>query len=157
AVSRLILSGAFDKYPGIKLLLAHSGGTLPFLAGRLDSCVEHDPQVAERLAHPPSTYLRRLLYDAVAYHPAALLSAAHFVGWDRLMFGTDHPFFPPVSGEAAGAAAHAQAQAARWRSVDSNLEAIAAAAAAAGAEEGVVAGVLGGNALREILPGSALN
>ena len=39
ATSRLILSGAFDRHPKLRLLLAHSGGTLPFLAGRLDSCV----------------------------------------------------------------------------------------------------------------------
>jgi len=42
AVSRLILSGAFDRHPNLKFLLAHAGGTLPFLSGRLDSCVEHE-------------------------------------------------------------------------------------------------------------------
>ena len=36
AVARLILSGALDELPNLKLLLAHGGGTLPFLAGRLD-------------------------------------------------------------------------------------------------------------------------
>lgn len=42
AISRLILAGMLDRYPGLKLLLAHAGGTLPFLAGRLDSCVSTD-------------------------------------------------------------------------------------------------------------------
>lgn len=42
AISRLILAGVLDRYPGLKLLLAHAGGTLPFLAGRLDSCVSTD-------------------------------------------------------------------------------------------------------------------
>src|SRR5581483_1892083 len=34
--ARLIYSGSFDRHPGLKLLLAHGGGTLPYIAGRLD-------------------------------------------------------------------------------------------------------------------------
>jgi len=45
-----------DKVPDLKLLLAHSGGTLPFLAGRLDSCVKHDIHLRDKLQHAPSTY-----------------------------------------------------------------------------------------------------
>ncbi|KAJ3212142.1 hypothetical protein HDU67_004012 [Dinochytrium kinnereticum] len=130
AVSRLILSGMLDRVPNLKLLLAHSGGTLPFLSGRLDSCVQHDPHVASRLAHPPSSYLKRFYYDAVSYHPAALNCAAELVGADRLMFGTDNPFFPPLEGGG------------RWESVDSNLRAIGRAFV-----ERVGEGVLGGNAV----------
>ncbi|KAJ3106354.1 hypothetical protein HDU96_008245 [Phlyctochytrium bullatum] len=113
AISRLILSGMLDRVPNVKLLLAHSGGTLPFLAGRLDSCVKHDPHVAQRLAHSPSDYLKRFYYDAVAYNPVALKCAADLVGAERLLFGTDNPFFPPLDGSEA-----------RWESVDSNLRAI---------------------------------
>src|SRR5581483_10049331 len=35
-IARLIYSGSFDRHPGLKLLLAHGGGTLPYIAGRLD-------------------------------------------------------------------------------------------------------------------------
>ncbi|KAI8848191.1 hypothetical protein BC829DRAFT_394627 [Chytridium lagenaria] len=133
AISRLILSGTLDLVPNLNLLLAHSGGTLPFLAGRLDSCVLHDPHVASRLAHPPSSYLRRFYYDAVSYHPPALRCAAELVGADRLIFGTDHPFFPPLKGDG------------RWESVDMNLRAIADAF---GEGEGLVEGVYAENAVR---------
>ncbi|KAI9347816.1 amidohydrolase 2 [Zopfochytrium polystomum] len=141
AVSRLILAGTFDRHPDLKLLLAHSGGTLPFLAGRLDSCVAHDPHVAARLRHPPSRYLKSLLYDAVAYHPAALAATARLVGWDRLLFGTDHPFFPPLD---------ADPEVGRWRSVDDNLAALEDAAEG---DAAVVERVLAGNAVREVLGG----
>ncbi|TYZ58903.1 hypothetical protein PybrP1_009507 [[Pythium] brassicae (nom. inval.)] len=96
AVSQLVLSGMLDVVPDLKLLLAHSGGTLPFLAGRLDSCVAHDPAVASRLQHPPSCYLQRFYYDAIAYHAPALQCLLDFVGADKVVFGTDNPFFPPL-------------------------------------------------------------
>ncbi|ETI35909.1 hypothetical protein F442_17724 [Phytophthora nicotianae P10297] len=97
AVSQLVLSGLLDKVPDtLRLLLAHSGGTLPFLAGRLDSCVEHDAATAQKLKHAPSVYLKRFYYDAVAYHEPALQCLIDFVGWDKIVFGTDHPFFPPA-------------------------------------------------------------
>lgn len=95
AVARLILAGVMDKTPELKLLLAHTGGTLPFLAGRLDSCVKHDPHMEGKLQHAPSEYLKRMYYDSIAYHEPTLACAQDFVGLDRLMFGTDHPFFPP--------------------------------------------------------------
>jgi predicted TIM-barrel fold metal-dependent hydrolase len=112
AISRMILCGIFDRYPRLKLLLAHSGGTLPFLAGRLDSCVEHDPHVAERLRKLPSEYLKDMYYDAVNYHEHGLKNVQSLIGRDRIMFGTDNPFFPPLH------------DVPRWKSVDSNLEAI---------------------------------
>ena len=87
AISRLILAGTLDKFPDLRILLAHSGGTIPFLAGRLDSCVAHDPTVRDRLKHEPSWYLKRLYYDGVGYHAPALKLARELVGADRIMFG----------------------------------------------------------------------
>jgi len=54
-IARLICSGTLDIVPNLKLLLAHSGGTLPFLAGRLDSCVKHDLHLRDKLENLPST------------------------------------------------------------------------------------------------------
>jgi predicted TIM-barrel fold metal-dependent hydrolase len=94
AIARLVLSGVLEKIPSLKLLLAHSGGTLPFLAGRIDSCAKHDEkyQASKILSKPPSAYLKQLYYDCIAYHSPGLNCAIEFVGSDRLMFGTDHPF-----------------------------------------------------------------
>eukprot|EP01138_Halocafeteria_seosinensis_P005841 gb/GECG01005970.1/.p1 GENE.gb/GECG01005970.1/~~gb/GECG01005970.1/.p1 ORF type:complete len:393 (+),score=46.10 gb/GECG01005970.1/:1-1179(+) len=95
AVARLICSGTLDKVPDLKLLLAHAGGTLPFLAGRLDSCVEGDAVLKGKLKKRPTEYLKNMYYDSISYHTPTLSAAQQFVGTDRLMFGTDHPFFPP--------------------------------------------------------------
>ncbi|KAK7060461.1 hypothetical protein VNI00_001226 [Paramarasmius palmivorus] len=132
AATRLILSGVFDRFPRLRLLLAHSGGALPQLSSRLASCIDHDPVVAKRLKHDARYYLGKLYLDAVAYGPEELGfvsdvlaranryetgstitgAAIRSAGSNRMLFGTDHPFFPPLSSTE------------KWRSVVENLEAI---------------------------------
>jgi aminocarboxymuconate-semialdehyde decarboxylase len=91
AAAKIALSGVLDRYDGIKLLLAHGGGTVPFLAGRLDSCVAHD-EYLEKPSRKPSESLRRALLDAVVYSEDALRLVVSFSGEDKVLFGTDHPF-----------------------------------------------------------------
>ncbi|KAK7470436.1 hypothetical protein VKT23_001862 [Stygiomarasmius scandens] len=132
AATRLILSGVFDRFPKLRLLLAHSGGALPQLSSRLASCIDHDPVVASRLKHDARFYVGKLYLDAVAYGPEELgfvseiLSRANRyesgslstepadrkLGSKRVLFGTDHPFFPPLSSTQ------------KWKSVVDNLDAI---------------------------------
>ncbi|KAH9482761.1 2-amino-3-carboxymuconate-6-semialdehyde decarboxylase [Psilocybe cubensis] len=153
AATRLILSGVFDKFPSLRLLLAHSGGALPALSSRLASCIDHDPVVASRLKHDARYYLGKLYLDAVAYGPEELGFASDILsrapkyettssvvkngadrstGSKRMLFGTDHPFFPPLS------------MTEKWKSVVENLEAIEAVQ---GWSQEDKDGVRGGNAV----------
>jgi len=118
AVTKLVLSGIFDTLPSLKLLLAHSGGTLPFLAGRLDSCVSHDPKMLNKLAHPPSYYLKKLYYDAVCYNESSLKCLLNFVPLENVMFGTDNPFFPPLLDPSESGGIHSK----EWESVTENYK-----------------------------------
>lgn len=43
----------------------------------------------------PSDYFKNLYFDAISYSPEALASLISLVGYDRIVFGTDNPFFPP--------------------------------------------------------------
>lgn len=95
AVTRLILGGTFDRFPGLKVMVAHAGGALPYLAGRLDACVLGHLDANVKLRQAPSDYLRMMYYDAISYQVRTLDLLIALVGGDRLMFGTDHPFFPP--------------------------------------------------------------
>lgn len=95
AVSRLIVTGRLDKLPKLKLLVAHAGAALPALIGRLDSCVYHDIAISNRLQHAPNVYLKRMYFDAISYNTSSLQNLIDIVGEDRIMFGTDNPFFPP--------------------------------------------------------------
>ncbi|KAK5990125.1 2-amino-3-carboxymuconate-6-semialdehyde decarboxylase-like protein [Cladobotryum mycophilum] len=100
AVARMYLSGVFDKVRDLRMLLAHSGGTLPFLAGRIESCILHDGQLVREGKTGPARrtiweVLKEQIYlDAVIYSEVGLKAAIDASGADRLMFGTDHPFFP---------------------------------------------------------------
>jgi aminocarboxymuconate-semialdehyde decarboxylase len=139
AVTRMLLSGVFDRYPKLTVLLAHSGGTLPFLAGRIESCIQHDGH----LHAEPGFKARRSVWDvlktniyldAVVYGEAGLKAAVQASGADRLMFGTDHPFFPPLEeGEK------------EWLSVRTNEKAIEGTFEG---EDETVRAVMGGNAVR---------
>jgi aminocarboxymuconate-semialdehyde decarboxylase len=60
AVSRMIFDGFFDRYPDLKLIAAHGGGMLPYVAGRLDICFDNMPACRERISIRPSEYLKRI-------------------------------------------------------------------------------------------------
>jgi aminocarboxymuconate-semialdehyde decarboxylase len=91
SVSRLILSGMLDRLPGLRLALVHAGGFTPYQVGRLDHGWEVRPESKGCLA-PPSSYLRRFVYDTLTHSPAALAYLVGLVGADRVAFGTDMPF-----------------------------------------------------------------
>jgi len=92
ALARLMLAGVLHRHPGIRLVASHGGGTLPYLAGRLDAGWRSDASLSARAPSPPTTVIGRLYLDAVLYHPRALRAAADLVGTHHLAFGTDHPF-----------------------------------------------------------------
>jgi len=91
ALSHLIFTGVLDRYPRLKLVAAHGGGYLPTCIGRSDHAwrVRED---ARGCVEPPSSYLRRLWFDALVYTPRALRHLVEEVGADRVVLGTDHPF-----------------------------------------------------------------
>lgn len=152
AVTRLILAGVMDRYPDLKFLLAHSGGALPQLSSRLASCISHDPVLSSRLHHDARYYISKFYFDAVNYGPEEMGFVADVIGrgpayasspnstakGDRMMgykhmlFGTDHPFFPPLGDQK------------QWPSVLENLKAIDGVPEWTDSEK---AAVRGGNAI----------
>lgn len=91
AVGRMILDGFFDRYARLKLIAAHAGGALPYLAGRLDKWHESFEGCREAISYPPSEALGRLYFDSIAYRPAALQMLVDLVGADRVLYGSDYP------------------------------------------------------------------
>jgi aminocarboxymuconate-semialdehyde decarboxylase len=98
AVGTLIGGGVLDRFPALRLILAHGGGTLPYLAGRFDCMFERTKIVT---GSPPSAYLTRLFYDTLLHDAAALRYLATRVGVDRLVIGTDDGF-PPADDDPLG-------------------------------------------------------
>lgn len=92
ALSRLIFGGVLQKYPSLRILAAHGGGCLPYLAGRLDAAWNSDLEVKNKLNKPPSQFIQQLYLDALVYAGPALQAALRLMGAQHLMFGTDQPF-----------------------------------------------------------------
>lgn len=95
ALCRLILSGILDEFPKLKLVCPHAGGVAPYLIGRIDHQTMVLKRGAERINRPPSEYLRMIWLDCVSPFPPAIRYAWEFVGPDRLMYGSDHPWVDP--------------------------------------------------------------
>jgi len=92
AFTRMIFAGFLDTYPNVKLIAAHGGATLPYLAGRLDRCHEMIPACSAVIKERPSAYLRRLYYDTVVYDRRALELCISVAGSaDNVMYGSDYP------------------------------------------------------------------
>jgi aminocarboxymuconate-semialdehyde decarboxylase len=92
ALARLVLSGIFSRMPHLSVIGSHGGGTLPFLAGRLDGCWRPDDVARAISSTLPSEAMRRLFLDALVYDSRSLQTVADLVGTDHMAFGTDHPF-----------------------------------------------------------------
>lgn len=88
---RLLLDGFFDRHD-LDLFVAHLGGALPYLAGRLERGRRAFADPDGPPARPIVEYLREWHYDAISFHPPAIRAAVETVGADRLLFGTDYPF-----------------------------------------------------------------
>ena len=90
-VLRLILSGAFDRYPSLQLVIGHLGETLPFMLPRLDLAL---PTQVTKRDRPIGAYLRENLhytFSGFNYTPT-FLDLLLQVGVDRIMFSADYPY-----------------------------------------------------------------
>jgi aminocarboxymuconate-semialdehyde decarboxylase len=83
----MVGAGVMDDFPGLRVLLAHGGGVLPWLRGRL----EH-----EQTIHPPGRdvlgAIGRFYVDTVVHEPQVLRGLVDFFGVDRVLLGSDYPF-----------------------------------------------------------------
>jgi len=101
-MARLVYAGYLERWPRLRIIVHHSGGTVPMIAGRLKT-LQAGPetaQVAERLKHPPLHYLKRFYADTANFgNPIALRAALEFFGSERVVFGSDFGFSPRFAPE----------------------------------------------------------
>jgi aminocarboxymuconate-semialdehyde decarboxylase len=82
----MVGAGVMERHPDLRVILAHGGGALPALRGRLR-------RAATLQGRPdPEPSIRRFFFDTVTHDPAVLRELAEFAGADHIVLGTDHPF-----------------------------------------------------------------
>ena len=94
-VTSLLLSGSFARLRDIKWLFSHAGGTIPMMAGRINSFYATRPNLKEFAPNDIEGELKRLHYDtANATHPAQMAALLKLVPTSQVTYGTDYPYFP---------------------------------------------------------------
>jgi predicted TIM-barrel fold metal-dependent hydrolase len=89
AMMRLACDGVLERYPKIKFVTHHAGGTIPYLAKRISGNDRRNPKLPNTITN----YLRLFYYDtAVLGNISGLMCALDFCGADHMVFGTDFPF-----------------------------------------------------------------
>lgn len=92
-IASLMMSGVFDRYPHLKVVLCHGGGFLPFQLGRLERGFRAVPgRVAVAAMRSPAEVAGQLYYDTVLHSPQALRFLIDLVGPDHVLLGSDYPF-----------------------------------------------------------------
>ena len=93
AVTNLVFSGTLERCPGIRFILAHAGGTIPYLAYRISMGQIMLPGAPQGVM----TYLKQFYYDtALSANPYALCSLQELVDASHILFGSDYPFAPEI-------------------------------------------------------------
>jgi aminocarboxymuconate-semialdehyde decarboxylase len=95
AAVRLVYSGLLERWPRLRICLAHLGGALPFLRERVAIGFRVGREhfgAALGIATSPEVYLERFWLDTVSYYEPALMAGVACVGAERLVLGSDAPF-----------------------------------------------------------------
>ena len=87
--AKFIMSGTLDRFPKLDVVLPHSGGIFPYIAGRIHRGIVNRGHFQKRqLAF--RDYIRRFHYDTLTYYPQTLRFLINLAGPDRVVIGTDN-------------------------------------------------------------------
>ena len=87
AAADMVISGVIDDHPNLKVVLAHGGGAVTSLRGRIQHA-----QAFKAPGRDVIGALRRLYYDTVVFDPGVLRALVDFAGAGRVLLGSDYPF-----------------------------------------------------------------
>ncbi|MBU4225886.1 MAG: amidohydrolase, partial [Chloroflexi bacterium] len=90
--AHMVMAGVMEAHPRLKVLLAHGGGTILSLRGRLRHAQSFQPQARARLKESPEESLKRFYYDTVTHDAGLLGAVVDFAGAEHVLLGSDYPF-----------------------------------------------------------------
>jgi predicted TIM-barrel fold metal-dependent hydrolase len=97
AALRLVFDGLYERHPEFKFIVPHAGSLIPYFVGRIDHFGAARPGSTGAIKGPASEHIRRFYVDTVTDWAPAVRSCLDFFGVDRVMYGSDHPFWPMSS------------------------------------------------------------
>lgn len=90
--AQLVMSGVMEEHPNLKIILAHGGGAILSLRGRLRHAHSFQPKARRRLTESPVDSLKRFYYDTVTHDVDLLRQLVDFAGADHVVLGSDYPY-----------------------------------------------------------------
>lgn len=104
AVANLIFSGARDRFPDIRFILAHNGGAVPYLSWRVSLAPLIDKRFQSFTQASILSAIRSFYYEtAQAAGPGPMAALAEVADPERILLGTDWPYCPPAVTQAGDA------------------------------------------------------
>jgi predicted TIM-barrel fold metal-dependent hydrolase len=94
AIVRMVYSGSAKRYPDVRVIFSHGGGTMPYLIGRFVNRVPRAREnPGERASHDFQAEVGKFYYDtAQTFHPVPMNALRHVVPASQILFGTDFPY-----------------------------------------------------------------
>lgn len=93
AICSMMFGGIFDRYPKLRVMFAHGGGSFPFTLGRISHGWHCRPDLVNlNNVSDPYDYKGKFWVDGITHDPDALRYLIKVMGEDRVAYGTDYPF-----------------------------------------------------------------
>ena len=92
AAACLVFSGVLERYPTLKICLAHGGGFVPYQAGRFVHGWHVRTEPKSKLPKPPTESLARFYFDTIVHSKEVLEFLVGNAGAERVLLGSDYPF-----------------------------------------------------------------
>jgi aminocarboxymuconate-semialdehyde decarboxylase len=92
AGAHMAMAGVLERHPRLRVVLAHGGGALPVVRGRLRRAFAVRPEARARLTAGPDAALRRFYYDTVTHDHDLLADLVRYAGPGQVLLGSDRPF-----------------------------------------------------------------
>jgi aminocarboxymuconate-semialdehyde decarboxylase len=90
--AHMVMAGVMERHPGLRVLLAHGGGALLALRGRMGHAHSFQPEARARLRESPEDSIRRFYFDTLTHDDALLRALIDYAGPDHVLLGSDYPF-----------------------------------------------------------------
>lgn len=92
AAACLVFGGVLERHPGLKVLLVHGGGFVPYQAARWAHGWKVRPEPKLHLAASPEPWIERFYYDTILHSTASLKFLIESAGPARVLLGSDYPY-----------------------------------------------------------------
>jgi aminocarboxymuconate-semialdehyde decarboxylase len=90
--AHMVVAGVMERHSELRVLLAHGGGALLAVRGRMRHAHGFQPQASARLRESPEDSIRRFYFDTLTHDDQLLRALIDYAGPDHVLLGSDYPF-----------------------------------------------------------------